>query len=142
MKPESADLGREATRIQTWGLYAVGLIVGAIVPAVLALALLASVALHRPLLARAARPHRGVSATRLTVAWALALATIAAVQGASAILGMESITTPVGFAARSGFALAVEAVALVSTAMYLKSPSHRPGPGSDDPSLATEQGRY
>jgi hypothetical protein len=127
MTPYVADRGRKGTRVHPWGLYAVGLIAGAIVPAALALALLASVALHRPLLARAAQPHRGVSATRLTVAWTLALATIAAVQGASAILGMESITTPAGFAARSGFALAVEAVALVSTAMYLKSPSRRAG---------------
>jgi hypothetical protein len=143
-KPYVADRGRKGTRIQPWGFYAVGLIVGAVVPAAVAVALLASVALHRPVLARAARPHRA-SATRLTIVWALTMVTIAAVQGAGAMLGMWSVITPAGLAARSGFAVAVEAVALVSTAMYLPAASHRPGPSAlapGDPSIAAEQGRH
>lgn len=144
MKPYVADRGQTGTRIQPWGLYAVGLIVGAVVPAAVAVALLASVALHRPVLARAARPHRA-SATRLTIVWAPTMVTIAAVQGAGAILGMWSVITPAGLADRSEFAVVVEAVALVSTAMYLTAASHKPGLGAlaaDDPSIAIEQGRH
>ena len=132
---------RDGEQVRHWGLSAVGLIAGAIVPAAVAVALLVSLAVHRPLVARAAGPPGGSTATRLTIAWALTMVAIAAVQGAGAILGMASITTPAGLAARSGFALAVEAVALVATAMYLTAPSHRLGAGalaSDDPSLATE----
>jgi len=138
MKLGPADRDRDGTRVRTWALSAVGLIAGANVPAVVAVALLFSVALRRPLLARVAQPDRGVSATRLTIAWALGLATIAAVQGAGAVLGMASITTPEGLATRAAFALAAEAVLLVATAIYLKTPSLRPGRAQppDDPKLA------
>ena len=144
MKPDSAERGRHGAQIQTWVLYAVGLIAGANVPAAVAVALLVSVARHRPLLAQAARGHRGVSATRLTIVWALALVAIAAVQGAGAVLGMASITTLAGLAARAGFALAAEAVLLVATAMYLTAPSHRLGrvQTHDDPSLVAEHARH
>jgi hypothetical protein len=128
MEPNSASRGR-GTSIRPWGLAAAALIAGAIVPAIVALALLVSVALHRPLLARAAQRRRGLSAARLTIVWAVAMVVIAVAQGAGAILGIASIATPAGFVARSGFALAVEAVALVATAVYLTAPPRRLGPG-------------
>jgi hypothetical protein len=113
-------------------LLTVGLIAGAVVPAVVAVVLFVSVAMHRPVLVRTARGISGAAASRLTLAWALALTAIAAVQAGGAVLGMGSITTPLGFAARTGFALAVEAAMLVASTVYLTGPSrkHDPGPGA------------
>ena len=125
MEQDHAGRARDEARIQTWVLCAVGLIAGANVPAVVAVALLVSVGAHRPLLARVTRTHRGANATRLTLVWALALFAIAAMQGAGAALGMSSITTLTGLVARAGFALAAEAVLFIATAMYLTAPSHR-----------------
>jgi hypothetical protein len=143
MKPGSNYHGRHGIRTQTWAPSVAGLAAGAVVPAIVAVALLVSVALHRPLLARAARQRRDFSAVRLTIAWGLVMAVIAAAQGAGAILGIASIATTAGLVARTGFALAVEAVAILATAMYVMTLSRPLGPGeqaSDGPSLATEHG--
>jgi hypothetical protein len=106
-----------------------GLIAGALVPAVVAVVLFVSLAVHRPLLARAVRGDGGAAAARLTLAWALALAAIAAVQAAGAMLGMGSITSPLGLAARTGFALAVEAAMLVASTFYLTVSSRKQDQG-------------
>lgn len=111
-----------------WVLTAGGPVAGALVPAAVAVALFVSVALHRPLLARAARGRGGRTATRLTIGWALALSAIAAAQVAGAVLGMGAITSPGGLAARTGFALALEAVLLVATAVYLTLAEHTSSP--------------
>jgi hypothetical protein len=109
-------------------LIAAGLVAGALVPAAVAAALLVSLPLRRPLLA--VRTNDPKSATRLTVAWALALVAVAAIQLGGSLLGMASITSPGDVAARTGVGLAAEAVMLVATQTYLRSrpsdhPTHR-----------------
>ena len=101
-----------------------GLIAGALVPAAVAVALLVSLTLRRPLLA--VRTNNPTSAARLTVAWALGLLAVAAIQLGGALLGMASITSPGGLAARTGVGLAAEAVMLLATQTYLRSRSPRP----------------
>jgi hypothetical protein len=90
----------------------------------MAAALFVSLALRRPLLA--VRTNNPTSATRLTGAWALALVAIAAIQLGGSLLGMASITSPGGLAARTGVGLAAEAVMLVATETYLRR--QPPGP--------------
>ena len=100
------------------GRVAGGLIVAALVPAVFGLALLVSVAVRRPLLARVlATTER--PAARLTLAWGIALLAIAAGQLAGALAGFGSITSPTGFATRFGLALAAETILLGASAAYL-----------------------
>lgn len=108
----------------------VGLIAGALVPAVVAVVLFVSLAAHRPLLLRAGRGSSATAATRLTLAWALALIAIAAVQAVGAVLGMGSITSPLGLAARTGFALVVEAAMLVASTLYLTVSSRKQDRGA------------
>jgi hypothetical protein len=123
----SSEIGPAGERLPSRAVVAVGMIVGALVPAVMAVALFASAAFHRPALARIVRPSRGPAAARLTIAWALALTGIAAVQAAGALIGLGSISSPVGLAARTGFGLAAEAVLLVATAVYLTRPTRQLG---------------
>jgi hypothetical protein len=106
------------------------LIAGAFVPAVGAIVLFVSLAVRRPLLARAVRGNRAAAATPLTLAWALGLTAIAAVQAAGAALGLGSITSPRGLAARTGLALAVEAAMLVASVFYLTASPRKPRPGA------------
>ena len=101
------------------GRVAGGLIVAALVPAVFGLALLVSVAVRRPLLARVlATTER--PAARLTLAWGIALLAIAAGQLAGALAGFGSITSATGFATRFGFALAAETILLGASAAYIR----------------------
>lgn len=97
-----------------------GLILAALVPAVFGLALLVSAVIRRPLLARALATREGIAAARLTIAWGIALLTIAAGQLAGALTGFGSITSPAGFATRFGFALAAETILLGGSAAYLR----------------------
>ena len=118
------------------GLTAAALI-SAVIPAAVGLAFLISLAIHRPLVAVAARrwpwlagrpaaqpPHRTV--TRLTAAWGIGLLAAGAVQGAGALTGGPALTSPGGFAARALIALAVEAILAVLTIAWLH---RRPAPG-------------
>ena len=111
------------------GLAAAAL-VSAVIPAAAALAFLISLAARRPLVAVAAgrwpwlagRPaaqpsHRTL--TRLTAAWGIGLLAAAAVQGAGAISGGLTFTTPASFAARALIALAVEAILAALTIAWL-----------------------
>ena len=111
------------------GLAAAAL-VSAVIPAAAALAFLISLAARRPLVAvaaggwagRAGRPaaqpsHRTL--TGLTAAWGIGLLAAAAVQGAGAISGGLTFTTPASFAARALIALAVEAILAALTIAWL-----------------------
>jgi hypothetical protein len=108
---------------------AIALIVSALVPALVAVALLVSAALRRPLLARYLRPSARAAAAPLTIAWGVALLAIAAVQVTGAIVGLGSITTPGGLAARTGVALAAELIVLAASAGYLARLHPRSGVG-------------
>jgi len=122
------------------GLAAAAL-VSAVIPAAAGLAFLISLAARRPLIAMAARrwpwltgrpaarpPHRTL--TGLTAAWGTGLLAAAAVQGAGAITGGLTFTSPASFAARTLIALAAEAILAVLTIARLhRSPAARP-PGN------------
>jgi hypothetical protein len=118
------------------GLAAAAL-VSAVIPAAAGLAFLISLAIHRPLVAVAARrwpwltghpaaqpPHRTL--TGLTAAWGIGLLVAGAVQGAGALTGGPALTSPGGFAARALIALAIEAILAVLTIAWLR---RRPAPG-------------
>ena len=118
------------------GLTAAALI-SAVIPAAVGLAFLISLAIHRPLVAVAARrwpwlagrpaaqpPHRTL--TRLTAAWGIGLLAAGAVQGAGALTGGPALTSPGGFAARALIALAAEAILAALTIAWLR---RRPVPG-------------
>ena len=111
------------------GLAAAAL-VSAVIPAAAALAFLISLVIRRPLVAvatgrwpwltgrPAAQPsHRTL--TGLTAAWGIGLLAAAAVQGAGAISGGLTFTTPASFAARALIALAVEAILAALTIAWL-----------------------
>jgi len=111
------------------GLAAAAL-VSAVIPAAAALAFLISLAARRPLVAVAAGrwpwltgrpaaqlPHRTL--TGLTAAWGIGLLAAAAVQGAGAITGGLTFTTPASFAARALIALAIEAILAALTIAWL-----------------------
>ena len=111
------------------GLAAAAL-VSAVIPAAAALAFLISLAARRPLVAVAAgrwpwlagRPaaqpsHRTL--TGLTAAWGIGLLAAGTVQGAGAITGGLTFTTPASFAARALIALAVEAILAALTIAWL-----------------------
>ena len=119
------------------GLAAAAL-VSAVIPGVAGLAFLISLAVRRPLVAMAARrwpwltgrsaaqpPHRAL--TGLTAAWGIGLLAAAAVQGAGALTGGLTLTSPASFADRALIALAAEAILAVLTITWLhRSPA--PGP--------------
>jgi hypothetical protein len=119
------------------GLAAAAL-VSAVIPAAAGLALLISLAARRPLVAVAARrwpwltgrpavqpPQRTL--TGLTAAWGLGLLAGAAVQGAGALTGGLTFTSPASFTARALIALAAEAIlAAITIARLHRSPA--PGP--------------
>ena len=124
-------------------------LVSAVIPAAAGLAFLISLAARRPLVAVAASrwpwltgrkagqpPHRTL--TGLTAAWGAGLLAAAAVQGAGAITGGLTITSPAAFAARALIALAAEAVLAALTIAWLhRSPAsgHQAGSATPDPSL-------
>ena len=119
------------------GLAAAAL-VSAVIPAAAGLAFLISLAIHRPLVAVAARrwpwltgrpaaqpPHRAL--VGLTAAWGIGLLAAGAVQGAGALTGGPALTSPGGFAARALIALAIEAILAVLTIAWLhRTPAHGP----------------
>jgi hypothetical protein len=123
--------------------------ISAVIPAVAGLAFLISLAARRPLVAVAARrwpwltgrtaarpPHRTL--TGLTAAWGIGLLAAAAVQGAYALTGGLTFTSPASFAARALIALAIEAILGALTIAWLhRSPVHGPRARSAtaDPSL-------
>ena len=118
------------------GLAAAAL-VSAVIPAAAALAFLISLAARRPLVAVAAgrwpwlagRPaaqpsHRTL--TGLTAAWGIGLLAAAAVQGAGALTGGPTLTSPAGFAVRALIALAIQAILAALTITWLhRTPAPR-----------------
>jgi len=119
------------------GLAAAGLIT-AVIPAAAGLAFLISLVARRPLVGlaarrwpwltgRAAAPPAHRALTALTAAWGIGLLAAGAVQGAGAITGGLSITSPGSFAARALIALAVESILAAITIAWLR---HSPAPGS------------
>ena len=118
------------------GLVAAAL-VSAVIPAAAGLAFLISLLARRPLIAVAVRrwpwltgcpadqpPHRTL--TGLTAAWAIGLLAAAAVQGAGALTGGLTLTSPGSFTARALIALAAEAVLAVLTVAWLhRTPASR-----------------
>ena len=111
------------------GLAAAAL-VSAVIPAVAGLAFLISLATRRPLIAVAARrwpwltgrpaaqPSRR-TLTGLTAAWGIGLLAAGAVQGAGAITGGLTLTSPASFTARALIALGVEAILAALTIAWL-----------------------
>src|SRR5262249_38278434 len=102
------------------GLAAAALVT-AVIPAAAGLAFLISLATRRPLAGGAARrwpwlpghpaaqpPHRPLPG--LTAIWGIGLLAAAAVQGAGALPGGLTFTSPASFAARALIALAAEAI--------------------------------
>jgi hypothetical protein len=118
------------------GLVATAL-VSAVIPAAAGLAFLISLAIRRPLVAVATRrwpwltghpaaepSHRTL--TGLTAAWGISLLAAAAVQGAGALTGGLTFTSPASFAARALIALAVEAILAALTIAWLhRNPAER-----------------
>ena len=108
----------------------VAVIVGAVLPVLVALVLLGSALLNRPLLgrlvdrwpalARAAAVERRRVVTRLTVAWGVGLLAIGGLQGVAELAGL-SITDPVGFTVRTLGSLALEAVLFIASVAYLRT---------------------
>jgi hypothetical protein len=110
----------------------------AVIPAAAGLTFLISLAARRPLVAVAARrwpwltgrpaarpPQRTLAG--LTAAWGIGLLAAAAAQGAGALTGGLTFSSPASFAARALIALAVEAILAVLTIAWLhRSPA--PGP--------------
>jgi hypothetical protein len=150
MNPATAHTPQTRPRATTLAGLAAAALVSAVVPAVAGLAFLISLTVRRPLVAVATRrwpwligrpaaqpSHRTL--TGLTAAWAIGLLAAAAVQGAGAITGGLTFTSPASFAARALIALAIEAILAVLTIAWLhRSPA--PGPparsATPDPSSA------
>jgi hypothetical protein len=134
MHPTPARQRPRATTLAALGAAA---LVSAVIPAAAGLAFLISLAARRPLVAVAARrwpwltgrpaappPHRTL--TGLTAAWGIGLLATAAVQGAGALTGGLTLTSPASFTARALIALAAEAILAALTITRL----HRsPVPG-------------
>ena len=121
---------RPRPRATTVAGLAAAALVSAVIPAAAALAFLISLAARRPLVAVAAgrwpwlagRPaaqpsHRTL--TGLTAAWGIGLLAAAAVQGAGAITGGLTLTTPASLAARALIALAIQAILAALTIAWL-----------------------
>jgi hypothetical protein len=103
---------------------------GAVLPALAGLAFLISLAARRPLIGTAARrwpwltsyppgslPRR--TQAGLTAVWGVGLLAAAAIQGAGALTGGLTITSPGSFTARALIALAAEAALAVITVIWL-----------------------
>jgi hypothetical protein len=129
---------RQRPRITTVAGLAAAALVSAVIPAAAALAFLISLAIRRPLITVAARrwpwltgrpaaqpSHRTL--TGLTAAWGIGLLAAAAVQGAGALTGGLTLTSPASFAARALIALAIEAILAALTIAWLhRHPAPRP----------------
>ena len=134
MYPTPASRNRPT--VTTLAGLAVAALDSAEIPAAAGLAFLISLATRRPLIAvaarrwpwltgRAAQPsHRTL--TVLTAAWGIGLLAAAAVQGAGALTGGLTFTSPAGFAARALIALAAEAILAALTIAWLhRTPAKR-----------------
>jgi hypothetical protein len=118
----------------------VAAIAGSLVPALVGLVFLISLAVHRPLVAAAAdrwpwlsggragaEPARDRRAfNRLTAVWGIAMLIAGAIQGVGALRGRLTITDAAGLATRALIALAIEAALVAVTVAYL-----RRGPAPD-----------
>jgi hypothetical protein len=105
---------------------ALALLAGAIAPVLIAVALLASVALHRPFLARYLEsdtredcPETGL-ARRLTLIWGIGLLLIGGMQAAFSTTANLSLLGPLDILIRTFGALALEGVLLTVTALYIR----------------------
>jgi hypothetical protein len=113
-------------------------IVGSMVPALVGLAFLLSLAARRPLIAAdrwpwlsggrtGAEPARDRRAfNRLTAVWGIAMLAAGAIQGIGALTGGLAITDAASLATRALIALATEAALSAGTVAYLR---HWPAPG-------------
>jgi hypothetical protein len=118
------------TRRSIWTLLA--LLVGALLPVLVALVLLCSALVNRPLfgrlvprwpaLAQAAAVDGRAVVRRMTVLWGIGLLVIGAVQGAAELVGL-SITDPGGIIVRTLGSLALEAVLSIASTAYLRTRS-------------------
>jgi hypothetical protein len=107
---------------------ALTVLAAAIAPVLVAIALFYSVARHRPLLSRYLEPrlHDGGGpatsrlATRLTVAWGVGLLLVGAFQAAFSSFANLSLLNPLDILIRTAGALALEAMLLAGTAVYLR----------------------
>jgi hypothetical protein len=135
--PATTPTPQTRPRAATVAGLAAAALLSAVIPAAAGLAFLISLAIHRPLVAAAARrwpwltghpaaqpSHRTLTA--LTAAWGTGMLAAGAVQGAGALTGGPALTSPGGFAARALIALAVEATLAVLTIAWLH---RRPAPG-------------
>jgi hypothetical protein len=124
-------------QVTTLAGLAAAALVSAVLPAAAGLAFLISLVARRPLIAVAARrwpwltgsptaqpPHRAL--TGLTAAWAIGLLAAAAVQGAGALDGGLTFTSPARLTARALIALAAEAILTTLTIAWLHRNPARP----------------
>ena len=128
---------RQRPRVTTVAGLAAAALASAVIPAAAGLVFLTSLAARRPLVAVAAgrwpwlagRPAAQLSRrtlTGLTAAWGTGLLAAAAVQGAGAITGGLTLTTPASLAARALIALAVQAIlAALTVARLHRTPAVR-----------------
>jgi len=132
-----APATRPRPRPATVAGLAAAALASAVIPAAAGLAFLISLAARRPLIAVAARRWPWLTGrpaaqppqptrTGLTAAWGIGLLAAAAAQGAGALTGGLTFTSPAGLAARALIALAAEAILAALTIAWL----HRtPAPG-------------
>ena len=135
--PATAHTPQTRPSSATLTALAAAALVSAVIPAAAGLAFLISLAVRRPLVAVAAgrwpwlagRPAAQLSRrthTRQTAAWGIGLLAAAAVQGAGAITGGLTFTSPASFAARALIALAVQAIlAALTVARLHRTPAVR-----------------
>jgi hypothetical protein len=143
--PATAHTPQARPRAATLAALAAAALVSAVIPAAAGLAFLISLAIRRPLVAVAARrwpwlngrpgaqpPHRILPG--LTAAWGIALLAAGAVQGAGALTGGLTFTSPGGFTTRALIALAVEAIlAALTVACLCRSPAPARTPETQTP---------
>lgn len=114
------------TTFRPWTISTVlALLAGAIAPVLVAIALLVSLARHRPLGARYLEPlpPEGASpdiARRITLIWGIGLLLIGALQAMFSTMSGLSLLDPFNIVARILGALALETALLTGTTLYLR----------------------
>jgi hypothetical protein len=108
------------------------LVVGALLPVLVALVLLCSVLVNRPLVGRLVHHWPALAhamavdgravVTRITVVWGIGLLVLGALQGAAELVGV-SITDPGGIIVRTLGSLALEAGLYIASSAYLRTRS-------------------
>jgi hypothetical protein len=127
----SARPGKPALTV---AILAAAAIAAAVLPVVAGIVFLVSLAARRPLMTAVARrwpvPRRrppgqdaafdGRAMSRLTAVWGITLLAAGGLQGLAEVTAGLTITDPAGFTVRTLLAVAVEAVLIAGTVIYLR----------------------